>query len=169
LDLEVAADLWLWKESTGYRNLDDWVFASPRSKGQYPYRPDTVLAKHIRPAAIRAKIKKHIGWHTFRRTYSTLLIDNGENVKVTQELMRHATTRCTLDVYSQARMDTKREAQQRIVKMIFLIPMDRFSLLSVRLTKQRLVQVRSRLIPLVSFSLSLALLLIPYQSFPLIL
>jgi integrase len=61
---------------------------------------------------------KHIGWHTFRRTYSTLLIDNGENVKVTQELMRHATSRCTLDVYSQARMDTKREAQQRVVRMI---------------------------------------------------
>jgi len=90
----------------------------PSAKGQYPYRPDTLLAKHIRPAAGRAKIKKHIGWHTFRRTYSTLLIDNGENVKVTQELMRHATTRCTLDVYSQARMDTKREAQQRVVKMI---------------------------------------------------
>jgi integrase len=118
LDLDVAADLWLWKESTRYPNLDDWVFASPRAKGQYPYRPDTLLAKHIRPAAVRAKIKKHIGWHTFRRTYSTLLIDNGENVKVTQELMRHATTRCTLDVYSQARMDTKREAQQRVVKMI---------------------------------------------------
>ena len=47
-----------------------------------------------------------------------MLIDNGENVKVTQELMRHANSRCTLDVYSQARMVTKREAQQRVVKMI---------------------------------------------------
>jgi hypothetical protein len=32
--------------------------------------------------------------------------------------LRHANSRCTLDVYSQARMDTKREAQQRVVKMI---------------------------------------------------
>jgi len=53
-------------------------------------------------------------WHTFRPTYPTMLIDNGENVKVTQELMRHAQhSRCALDVYAQARMDTKREAQQR--------------------------------------------------------
>jgi hypothetical protein len=32
--------------------------------------------------------------------------------------MRHANSKCTLDVYAQARMNTKREAQQRVVKMI---------------------------------------------------
>ncbi|HEV8366873.1 MAG TPA: tyrosine-type recombinase/integrase [Pyrinomonadaceae bacterium] len=63
-------------------------------------------------------IKKRIGWHTFRHTYSTTLIANGENVKVVQELMRHANSRCTLDVYSQARVRAKREAQQRIVEMV---------------------------------------------------
>jgi len=46
-----------------------------------------VLAKVIRPAAKRAGIKKSIGWHTFRHTYSTMLIANSENVKVVQELM----------------------------------------------------------------------------------
>ena len=51
-------------------------------------------------------------------TYSTTLIANGENVKVVQELMRHANSRCTLDVYSQARVRAKREAQQRIVEMV---------------------------------------------------
>jgi hypothetical protein len=39
-------------------------------------------------------------------------------VKVTQELMRHANNKCTLNVYAQARSDTKREAQQPMVKMI---------------------------------------------------
>jgi stress-induced morphogen len=43
---------------------------------------------------------------------------NGENVKVVQELMRHASSRFTLDVYSQARKGAKRQAQQRIVQMI---------------------------------------------------
>jgi hypothetical protein len=47
-----------------------------------------------------------------------MLIANGENVNVVQELMRHAHSRCTLDVYSQARINAKREAQQRIVYMI---------------------------------------------------
>jgi integrase len=118
LSLDVAADLWLWKESTQYAAPEVWVFASPRTKGKQPYWPDTVLAKVIRPAGVRAGIKRRIGWHTFRHIYSTMLIAYGENVKVVQELMRHANSRCTLDVYSQARVTAKREAQQRIVEMI---------------------------------------------------
>ena len=48
-----------------------------------------------------------------------MLMANGENVKVVQELMRHATCRCTLEIYSQARIQAKREAQRRVVEMIF--------------------------------------------------
>ena len=44
---------------------------------------------------------------------------NGENVKVVQELMRHANCRCTLEIYSQARIQAKRNALHRIVEMIF--------------------------------------------------
>jgi len=77
-----------------------------------------VMVKHIRPAALRAGITRKIGWHTFRHTYSTMLIANGENVKVVQELMRHSNSRTTLEVYSQARIRAKREAQQRVVEMI---------------------------------------------------
>jgi integrase len=93
LSLNVAADLWLWKETTSYSDSDDWVFASPRRKGKQPLAPDVVLAKIIRSAATRAGIKKRIGWHTIRHTYSSTLIANGENVKVVQELMRHASSR----------------------------------------------------------------------------
>ena len=118
LSLDVAADLWLWKERTVYSRPDDWIFASPWSKGKKPYWPNTLLRKIIRPAAVSAGIKKRIGWHTFRHTYSTMLIANGENVKVVQELMRHANSRTTLDVYTQAKISAKREAQQRIVQMI---------------------------------------------------
>lgn len=48
-----------------------------------------------------------------------MLVANGENVKVIQELMRHASSRSTLEIYSQARSADKRAAQQRIVQMIF--------------------------------------------------
>jgi integrase len=65
LSLDVAADLWLWKETASYAKPDDWVFASPRAKGKHPRRRDVVLAKVIPPAAVRAGIKKRIGWHTF--------------------------------------------------------------------------------------------------------
>ena len=76
------------------------------------------MLKIIQPAARRAGITKRIGWHTFRHSYSSLLVANGENVKVVQELMRHASSRFTLDVYSQARKAAKRQAQQRVVQMI---------------------------------------------------
>jgi integrase len=51
-----------------------------------------------RLTAVRAGIKKRIGWHTFRHTYSSTLIASGENVNVVQELMRHASSRFTLEV-----------------------------------------------------------------------
>jgi integrase len=118
LDVHVAADLWLWKEASSYSKPDDWIFASPHTQGRFPYWPDALLLKIIQPAALRAGIKKRIGWHTFRHSYSSLLVANGENVKVVQELMRHASSRFTLDVYSQARKGAKRQAQQRVVQMI---------------------------------------------------
>ena len=37
-----------------------------------------------------------------------LLVANGENVKVVQELMRHASTRFTLKIYSQAQLIAKK-------------------------------------------------------------
>ena len=55
---------------------------------------------------------------TFRHTYATLLVANGENVKVVQELMRHASTRFTLEIYSQTQLTAKRAAQQRLVEAI---------------------------------------------------
>jgi integrase len=118
LPLFVAAELWMWKGTARYARPDDWIFASLRSKGTKPFYPDMVMVKRIRPAALRAGITRRIGWHTFRHSYSTMLIANGENVKVVQELMRHSSSRTTLEVYSQARIRAKREAQQRVVEMI---------------------------------------------------
>ena len=43
-------------------------------------------------------------------------------MKVVQELMRHAGTRFTLEVYSQAWILAKRQVQQRVVQMI--LPME---------------------------------------------
>jgi hypothetical protein len=39
-------------------------------------------------------------------------------VKVVQELMRHASSRFTLEVYTQAKAQAKRDAQQRIAELI---------------------------------------------------
>jgi site-specific recombinase XerD len=78
-----------------------------------PYSPDAILKRSIRPGATRAKIAKRIGWHTFRRTFSTLLKATGEDVKVVQELLRHASAKITLDVYAQAVTPDKRSREWR--------------------------------------------------------
>ncbi len=118
LDPWVAEELLSWKLAAPYNQPKDWVFASTRKKGKRPYSPDSLLKRSIRPAAARAKIAKHIGWHTFRRTFTTLLKANGEDVKVVQELLRHATVKMTLEVYAQAVTPAKREAQSRVAGLL---------------------------------------------------
>lgn len=115
---DVAKELMRWREKSKHNSPDDWVFASTHQKGRLPFSPNFVLAKIIRPAAVRAGIEKRIGWHTFRHTFSTLLIANREDIKVVQELMRHGSARITVEIYSQAITNVKRRAQQRIARMI---------------------------------------------------
>jgi integrase len=121
MDPILANALRTWKAASRYPKPSDWVCASARRGGRNPYWPDSVLSYVIRPAAARAGIEKHIGWHTFRHSFCTLLISNGENVKIVQELMRLANCRSTLEIYSQARNEAKRAAQHRLIEMIYLV------------------------------------------------
>ena len=113
LDPWIAEELLTWRRASPYNQPEDWIFASTRKKGKQPYSPDAILKRCIRPAATRAKIAKRIGWHTFRRTFSTLLKATGEDVKVVQELLRHASAKITLDVYAQAVTPDKRSREWR--------------------------------------------------------
>ncbi len=70
--------------------------------GLYPLGLVAVMRYYIWPAAKRAGITKRLTWHTFRHTFSTLLKANGEDIKTVQELLRHASTRITMDIYTQA-------------------------------------------------------------------
>ncbi len=70
----------------------------------------------IRPAAVTVGITRRFGWHTFRHTYSSLLKANGADTKVMQELLRHASSRVTLDTYTQAFLSHKRKAQSEVVR-----------------------------------------------------
>ena len=75
------------------------------------------MSKHIRPAAKRAGIQKHVHWHVFRHSFATLLKANGEDVKTVQESLRHE-DKITLDTYTQGLMPVKRAAQQKVFEMI---------------------------------------------------
>jgi integrase len=47
-----------------------------------------------------------------------LLSQNGADVKVVQELLRHASSRITLDTYTRAASPAKRAAQAKVVRMV---------------------------------------------------
>ena len=58
-----------------------------------------------------------VGWHTFRHTYRSWLDDTGAPVGVQQKLMRHAQVSTTMNVYGNALMGAKREANSKVVRM----------------------------------------------------
>lgn len=87
-------------------------------QGKQPYWPDNLMKRYIKPVAREAGIHKNIGWHTFRHSFGMLLKANGEDVKTVQELLRHANSRITLDVYTQAVNSHKRAAQSKVVRMM---------------------------------------------------
>jgi len=118
LDPQLADALLLWRQQTRYKGPDDWVFASPAARGRHPYWGQCIMRTFIRPAALKVGIVKAIGWHTFRHTYSSLLRQNRTDIKVTQELLRHASSRVTLDTYTQAVTLHKRKAQSDVMRLL---------------------------------------------------
>ncbi|WP_246153642.1 tyrosine-type recombinase/integrase [Terriglobus albidus] len=80
---------------------------------------------HIQPVVKRLGIKKQVSWHTFRRTFTSLLHADGEDVKVVQELLRHGSVKVTMDIYAQAQMPVKREALRKVVEMMRPVAADR--------------------------------------------
>lgn len=123
IDEYIARDLLAWYELTPYKKPSDYLWATDANRagtkrGKQPVWLSTVMRDHIQPTARRLGIEKRVGWHTFRHTFSTLLKSNGEDVKVVQELLRHATSKMTLDTYTQALSPAKRAAQSKVVGMI---------------------------------------------------
>ena len=119
LDTLTLDEIQSWRAIALYASESDWVFASDHAFGKMPVWAISSLQKVLQPAAKRAGITKRIGWHTFRHTYSSLLAETGNDVKVVQELMRHAKVSTTMEIYTHARMEKKRIAQSKVVDVLF--------------------------------------------------
>lgn len=121
LDPDLAELLLAHKAKSSYPAESDFVFASDSGR---PRWPESMLAKRIKPAALRAKIGK-VGWHTFRHTYSTLLHSLGTTPAVQKELLRHANIQTTLNVYTQAVPAKKREAASKVTRILYQVVPER--------------------------------------------
>jgi integrase len=113
----------LWREHTAYRSDEDWIFASPHYHGKTPYTYQILFRRHILPviervSGLKSSKQAPIGWHTLRRSLATLLISNGENVKVAQSQLRHTTPKITLELYAQAVSADQQKAHKKVVRMV---------------------------------------------------
>ena len=114
VDPGLAAGLLDLRKCSSFTGATDWVFANDAGR---PRWQETILERQLKPAALRAGIGK-IGWHTFRHTYSTMLRSAGTDIKVQQELLRHANIQTTMNIYTQAVSDQKRAANSKVVEMV---------------------------------------------------
>ena len=108
-----------WRSASLFKGDEDFLFPSLRMNGTQPLMPDMVLRKIIRPALERAGVTgKTVGWHSFRHSLATNLRSLGVDVKVAQELLRHANSRTTMDLYTQAVSADKRSASLKQVQLL---------------------------------------------------
>ena len=107
-----------WRQQSSYAADMGFLFPSVRFKGTKPLSPDSILEKSVRPALARmGVVGKRIGWHSFRHSLATDLRALGVDIKVAQELMRHFSCRTTLDIYTRAVDEQKREANKKVMEM----------------------------------------------------
>jgi integrase len=119
LHLVVLNALLEWRAQSPYAADLDFLFPSTRFKDEKPLSPDSILEKSIRSALARiGVVGKQIGWHSFRHSLATNLRSLGVDIKVAQELMRHSSSRTTLDVYTRAVDQQKREASLKVMELM---------------------------------------------------
>jgi integrase len=106
-----------WHRNTMYAKPEDWVFPSTKMKGRTPLSTSMMAKDKIRPAAIKVGVQlepgRRFGFHNFRHSLATFLINKGKDVKTIQGLLRHAKVSTTLDLYSQAMDGSKLNWQRR--------------------------------------------------------
>jgi len=117
LDNALIEELLLWRAETPYAADSDYVSASWKLNGKQPLWISRVMQHHIKPVAANLGLPLK-GFHTLRHSYTTLLRQNGNNPKVVQDLLRHASYQITANIYDSAVSDEKREAHSGVIRLV---------------------------------------------------
>ena len=77
-----------------------------------------MVKREFLPALTRAGLRR-IRFHDLRHTYTTLLIAQGENPKVIQSQLGHASIETTFDRYGHLLHETRRQLGPRLDAQLF--------------------------------------------------
>lgn len=91
-----------------------YVFTRPDGE---PFHPQAITRK-FQALAAKASLPV-IPLHNVRHTIATQMLRNGDNPKIVQEKLRHASIATTMDLYSQVPGDVAREAARRLENSMF--------------------------------------------------
>jgi len=92
-----------------------WVNDETGQQGR-PHIHETVIQKAVKSARIAAHIYKHVTPHTFRHSYATHLLEDGETIRTVQELLGHKNVMTTM-IYTHV-MQKKSAIQSPLDRMM---------------------------------------------------
>lgn len=115
----VGAAFLAFRQRSIYKDDGDWVFASEALLGKRPSNSQHIQFNTLRDAGKAIGLDFNLGWHTFRHSYKVLLERSGADITVQRDLMRHADTHTTSQVYGEVEMDRMRTANDKAVAMAF--------------------------------------------------
>ena len=109
----------------------DYIFPSIKMGGRVPRCGSMVVEDYLRPAAVRAGViemrdgkaysdglyVKRFGFHTFRHSLTSWMMDAGENPQIVRSMLRW-TNLNMLEHYAHGFKDSKVEAQGRVLEAI---------------------------------------------------
>lgn len=106
-----------WQKITPYKLPEDWVFASPYTKGKHPYDPQSMMKKHIRPVALRLGLPR-ISWHSFRHSAARWAKAALKKLEDAKEILRQEDIATTSNIYGGMPLEEKRAVQQQLVRYV---------------------------------------------------
>jgi integrase len=78
-----------------------------------------LLRRYFKPALTQAGLTADLRLYDLRHTCATLLLADGENLKVVSERLGHSSITLTADVYAHVSESMQRQATDRMERMLY--------------------------------------------------
>lgn len=104
-----------WRQLGTHTGPEDWIFASSRLGGKYPWSYSTIYTRY-QQAAHQLGIKR-LGTHALRHAHRSLMIRIGTPQEVTREAMRHESDEIDRE-YGRVAPVLVRKAQQKVARLL---------------------------------------------------